>query len=110
MNRSDISLKERVIQYTKSTGILPCIKLHKKDDYIAYAQAMYDAMNETGKKLHTGRSRNDQVALDMKLYTRDEIKEKSVEEIDEILKDAFTFDNFARQYETKTEITESKTA
>ncbi len=38
----DISLKERVIQYTKSTGILPCIKLHKRDDYIAYAQAMYD--------------------------------------------------------------------
>ncbi len=28
-----------------------------------------------GKKLHTGRSRNDQVALDMKLYTRDEIDE-----------------------------------
>ncbi|MGN0164930.1 MAG: argininosuccinate lyase [Lachnospiraceae bacterium] len=27
-----------------------------------------------GKKLHTGRSRNDQVALDMKLYTRDEIE------------------------------------
>ena len=41
------------------------------------------------------------------LLTRDEIKEKSVEEIDEILKDAFTFDNFARQYETKTEITEA---
>lgn len=32
-------------------------------------------IGETGKKLHTGRSRNDQVALDMKLYTRDEIKE-----------------------------------
>lgn len=29
----------------------------------------------TGKKLHTGRSRNDQVALDMKLYVRDEVKE-----------------------------------
>ncbi|MCD7992629.1 MAG: argininosuccinate lyase [Clostridia bacterium] len=28
---------------------------------------------EAGKCLHTGRSRNDQVALDMKLYTRDEI-------------------------------------
>ena len=28
---------------------------------------------DVGKKLHTGRSRNDQVALDMKLYTRDEI-------------------------------------
>ena len=30
-------------------------------------------IGDTGKKLHTGRSRNDQVALDMKLYTRDEI-------------------------------------
>ncbi|MBE6787398.1 MAG: bifunctional 4-hydroxy-2-oxoglutarate aldolase/2-dehydro-3-deoxy-phosphogluconate aldolase [Ruminococcaceae bacterium] len=38
----DLSLKEYVIKQTKSTGILPCIKLHKKDDYIAYAQAMYD--------------------------------------------------------------------
>ena len=37
-----MSLKEYVIQQTKATGILPCIKLHKKDDYIAYAQAMYD--------------------------------------------------------------------
>ncbi len=32
-------------------------------------------IGDTGKKLHTGRSRNDQVALDMKLYTRDEIVE-----------------------------------
>ncbi|MBR6898601.1 MAG: argininosuccinate lyase [Lachnospiraceae bacterium] len=30
-------------------------------------------IGEPGKRLHTGRSRNDQVALDMKLYTRDEI-------------------------------------
>lgn len=30
---------------------------------------------DTGKKLHTGRSRNDQVALDMRLYTRDELDE-----------------------------------
>lgn len=42
MRKSDQSLKEYVIQQTKSTGILPCIKLHQKDDYIAYAQAMYD--------------------------------------------------------------------
>ncbi len=42
MNRSDLSLKEYVIQQTKSSGVVPCIKLHKKDDYIAYAQAMYD--------------------------------------------------------------------
>ncbi|MEA4824770.1 MAG: bifunctional 4-hydroxy-2-oxoglutarate aldolase/2-dehydro-3-deoxy-phosphogluconate aldolase [Clostridiaceae bacterium] len=42
MNRSDQTLKEKVIEQTKSTGILPCIKLHKKADYIAYAQAMLD--------------------------------------------------------------------
>lgn len=30
-------------------------------------------IGEPGKKLHTGRSRNDQVALDMKLYIRDEV-------------------------------------
>ena len=39
-------------------------------------------IGETGKKLHTGRSRNDQVALDMKLYIRDEIAE-----LDSLLKE-----------------------
>ena len=34
-----------------------------------------ERIGESGKRLHTGRSRNDQVALDMKLYTRDEIGE-----------------------------------
>lgn len=34
-----------------------------------------ERIGEAGKRLHTGRSRNDQVALDMKLYVRDEIDE-----------------------------------
>ncbi len=34
-----------------------------------------ERIGEAGKRLHTGRSRNDQVALDMKLYIRDEIDE-----------------------------------
>ncbi len=34
-----------------------------------------ERIGEAGKKLHTGRSRNDQVALDMKLYCRDEAEE-----------------------------------
>ena len=41
-----------------------------------------ERIGEAGKRLHTGRSRNDQVALDMKLYTRDEIGE-----LDGLLKD-----------------------
>lgn len=38
-------------------------------------QTLIERVGEAGKRLHTGRSRNDQVALDMKLYTRDEITE-----------------------------------
>lgn len=40
-----------------------------------------ERIGDAGKRLHTGRSRNDQVALDMKLYTRDE-----VDAIEELLK------------------------
>ena len=34
---------------------------------------LIERIGDTGKKLHTGRSRNDQVALDMRLYTKDQI-------------------------------------
>ena len=42
MNRDDRSVREIVIEQTKATGILPCIKLKEQDDVLAYAQAMYD--------------------------------------------------------------------
>ena len=32
-------------------------------------------LGDTGKKIHSGRSRNDQVLVDLKLYTRNELKE-----------------------------------
>ncbi len=38
-------------------------------------EKLTERVGEAGKRLHTGRSRNDQVALDMKLYTRDQVKE-----------------------------------
>lgn len=48
----------------------------KYEDIHSFVEAnLIDRIGDTGKKLHTGRSRNDQVALDMKLYTRDEILE-----------------------------------
>lgn len=44
------------------------------EDIHSFVEAnLIDHIGDVGKKLHTGRSRNDQVALDMKLYTRDEI-------------------------------------
>ncbi len=46
------------------------------EDIHSFVEAsLIERIGETGKKLHTGRSRNDQVALDMKLYIRDEIGE-----------------------------------
>ena len=48
----------------------------KYEDIHSFVEAnLIDRIGDTGKKLHTGRSRNDQVALDMKLYVRDEIVE-----------------------------------
>ncbi|MDO5294589.1 MAG: argininosuccinate lyase [bacterium] len=46
------------------------------EDIHSFVEAnLIERIGDAGKKLHTGRSRNDQVALDMKLYTRDEVKE-----------------------------------
>ena len=46
------------------------------EDIHAFVEAVLsERIGEAGNRLHTGRSRNDQVALDMKLYTRDEIDE-----------------------------------
>ena len=46
------------------------------EDIHSFVEAtLIERIGEAGKRLHTGRSRNDQVALDMKLYTGDEIDE-----------------------------------
>ncbi len=62
------------------TGILEDVqngKLEITDEYEdihSFVEAnLIDRIGDAGKKLHTGRSRNDQVALDMKLFTRGEI-------------------------------------
>ena len=56
------------------------------EDIHSFVEAtLIERIGEAGKRLHTGRSRNDQVALDMKLYTRNQIKE-----IDSLLKELLT--------------------
>lgn len=48
----------------------------KYEDIHSFVEAnLIDRIGDVGKKLHTGRSRNDQVALDMRLYSRDELLE-----------------------------------
>ena len=48
----------------------------ESEDIHSFVEAeLISRIGEAGKRLHTGRSRNDQVALDMRLYVRDEIDE-----------------------------------
>nr|MBQ8252964.1 argininosuccinate lyase [Lachnospiraceae bacterium] len=53
------------------------------EDIHSFVEAnLIERIGDAGKKLHTGRSRNDQVALDMKLYTRSEVAA-----VDDLLKE-----------------------
>ncbi len=67
---------------------------HEYEDIHSFVEAaLIERLGDTGKKLHTGRSRNDQVALDMRLYVRqeiletDELLEKMLNTILTIMKD-----------------------
>lgn len=75
-----LSEDERDVILKGIEGILEDVESGKLDisdeyeDIHSFVEAtLIERIGDPGKKLHTGRSRNDQVALDMKLYTRDEI-------------------------------------
>ncbi len=58
----------------------------KYEDIHSFLEAnLIERIGDAGKKVHTGRSRNDQVALDMRLYARDEVLEMA-----ELLKKTLT--------------------
>ncbi len=62
-----VSIKDDVL-----TGKL--IITDQYEDIHSFMEAnLIERIGDTGKKLHTGRSRNDQVALDMRLFTRLEV-------------------------------------
>ena len=73
------------------TGILNDIESGKleisqssEDIHTFVEQTLIERIGDAGKRLHTGRSRNDQVALDMRLYTREQ-----VQEVNGLLKELF---------------------
>lgn len=81
-NQEILTIKERDSILTGLGGILADVESGKLtitseyEDIHSFVEAtLIQRIGEVGKKLHTGRSRNDQVALDMKLYVRDEIEE-----------------------------------
>ena len=56
------------------SGALP-IDMECEDIHMFVEQVLTERLGDVGKKLHTARSRNDQVALDIRMYLRQEIDE-----------------------------------
>ena len=79
--------RKGILTEEESSSIIKCLKEIEEDvtagkleitseyeDIHSFVEAnLIERLGDTGKKLHTGRSRNDQVALDMRLYTRQEV-------------------------------------
>ena len=71
--RDDILAGLEGIQRDVEEGTLEITKEY--EDIHSFVEAnLIDRIGDAGKKLHTGRSRNDQVALDMRLYTRSQVQ------------------------------------
>ena len=56
------------------SGKLP-VDMEAEDIHMFVEQVLTQRLGDVGKKLHTARSRNDQVALDIRMYLRDDIDE-----------------------------------
>jgi argininosuccinate lyase len=70
--------KQKIIQALQEIeqeiekGVFP-FSTHLEDIHMHIEEKLIAKIGETGGKLHTGRSRNDQIALDMRLYVKDEV-------------------------------------
>jgi argininosuccinate lyase len=58
------------------------IREELEDIHMNIEQALIDRIGDVGRKLHTGRSRNDQVATDIRMWVRD-----AIDQIDRLLED-----------------------
>ena len=77
---SIISALKQILQDIKSGNLQ--IDPKAEDIHMFVEQVLTERIGDTGKKLHTARSRNDQVALDLRLYLRD-----YADEVSSLLKD-----------------------
>jgi argininosuccinate lyase len=57
------------------------IRVDDQDVHMAVERMLTERLGDLGKKIHTGRSRNDQVAVDVRLHMKDEILRTEAEAI-----------------------------
>ena len=58
------------------------IRVDDQDVHMAVERMLTEKLGDLGKKIHTGRSRNDQVAVDVRLHMKDEILRAELEAVD----------------------------
>ncbi len=66
-------------------GAWPGWKVDLEDVHMCIEAALIEKVGDPGRKLHTGRSRNDQVALDLRLWLRDEAGPTIERALDDLL-------------------------
>ena len=81
IERELLSIQERIDRQE-----LP-FRIELEDIHMHIEQALIDALGDVGRKLHTARSRNDQIATDLRLWVRDQLDH--VDELLEQLQRAF---------------------
>jgi len=76
----DVSEAEKIVAELRrirddiDTGVL-AIDPEAEDIHMFVEAVLTERLGETGKRLHTARSRNDQVALDVRMYLKEQIRE-----------------------------------
>lgn len=85
--------------------LVKIIDLHKKGNFIIKKEDedvhtkienyLTEKLGDLGKKIHTGRSRNDQVLVDLRLYAKEQLLDLS----QLVIKTALEFAKYAKKYE-----------
>jgi argininosuccinate lyase len=78
LTNAELSLTQKALEKIAEEGIPEDSDLSIEDVHHYVEKRLVEIAGEVGKKLHTGRSRNEQIATDLRLYVRGQIDEISL--------------------------------
>jgi len=92
-DRRSVIRELKAIMQRAATGQFS-ISMDDQDVHLAVERILTAKLGDLGKKIHTGRSRNDQVALDLRLFSREQL----IEIVGEVLSLAGALTRFAQRH------------
>ena len=92
-DRRSVIRELKAIMQRAATGQFS-ISMDDQDVHLAVERILTAKLGDLGKKIHTGRSRNDQVALDLRLFAREQL----IEIVGEVLSLAGALTRFAQRH------------